>query len=88
LLYAASKAIGPRLLNDEEAKETARRAYRKNPKLSLKEISKAVGRSRQSVDSYISELRANIQEALNLKIFRMNYLGIPQDRISSRLGIA
>jgi hypothetical protein len=29
-----------------------------------------------------------IQEALNLKIFRMNSLGIPQGRISSRLEIA
>ncbi|MBN1907534.1 MAG: hypothetical protein JW927_20810 [Deltaproteobacteria bacterium] len=34
LLYAAQKAIGPRQLNDEEARDTARRAYQNNPKLS------------------------------------------------------
>ncbi len=34
LLYAASKAIGPRPLNEEEGRETARRAYLNNPGLS------------------------------------------------------
>ena len=40
LLYAAEKAIGPRQLNDEEAKETARKAYHKNSKLSSEVIEK------------------------------------------------
>ena len=31
LLYAAKKAIGPRQLTEDEARETARRAYNKNP---------------------------------------------------------
>ena len=86
LLYAAQKAIGPRQLNDEGAKETARRAYQNNPKLSSAEIGKSIGRSRQTVDTYISDLRANIQEELNLKLYRMYRLGIPQERIAERLG--
>ena len=87
LLYAASKAIGPRPLNEEEGRETARRAYLNNPGLSSAEIGKAVGRSRRTIDSYISELRAVTQMELDVKIFRMHRLGIPQDRIAERLGI-
>lgn len=87
LLYAASKAIGPRPLNEEEGRETARRAYLNNPGLSSAEIGKAVGRSRRTIDSYISELRAATQMELDVKIFRMHRLGIPQDRIAERLGI-
>jgi len=33
LLYAAKKAIGPLQLNEEEARNTARRAYQNNPRL-------------------------------------------------------
>ena len=87
LLYAASKAIGPRELKDEEARETARRAYQNNPKLSSEEIGKEVGRSRQAIDNYISDLRATIQSQLDLKIFKMDKLGIPQERISNRLSV-
>ena len=43
LLYAAQKAIGPRQLTEEEGRETARRAYQKNPRLSSAEIGKAIG---------------------------------------------
>jgi hypothetical protein len=39
------------------------------------------------VDSYIADLRAVDQEDKDLKIFRMNRLGIPQDRIAGRLGM-
>lgn len=85
LLYAASKAIGPRELKDEEARETARKAYQNNPKLSSKEMGKAVGRARRTVDLYIADLRAASQMDLDLKIFRMNLLGIPQERIAERL---
>ena len=88
LLYAAKQAIGPRQLNDEEVRDAARRAYLDDPKLSSAEIGKAFGRSRQAVDNYILDLRANIQEKLNLKLCRMHRLGIPQDRIASRLDIA
>jgi ParB/RepB/Spo0J family partition protein len=87
LLYAAQKAIGPRQLNDEEAKDTARRAYQNNPKLSSKEISQAIGRSRQTVDSYLADLRAAIQFQLDLKIYQMNKLGIPQERIANRFNV-
>jgi len=87
LLYAAQKAIGPRQLNDEEAKDTARRAYQNNPKLSSEMISKAIGRSRQTVDTYIADLRASFQKDINQKIFQMVSLGIPQQRISDRLNI-
>jgi DNA-binding CsgD family transcriptional regulator len=86
LLYAAKQAIGPRQLNEEESRDTARRAYQKNPRLTSGEIGKAIGRSRRTVDSYISDLRATVQLDLNLKIFRMGILGIPQERIAGRLG--
>jgi hypothetical protein len=87
LLYAARQAIGPRLLNEEEARNTARRAYQNNPKLSSEEIGKDVGRSRQAVDIYIADLRASFQQDINQKIFHMVRLGIPQQRISDRLNI-
>jgi len=86
LLYAAKKAIGPRQLTEEDARETARRAFQKNPRLTSAEIGKAIGRSRQAVDGYLSDLRASVQMDLDLKIFRMERLGISQDRIAKRLG--
>jgi hypothetical protein len=88
LLYAAKKAIGPRQLTEDEARNTARRAYTGNASLSSANIGKAIGRSRQTVDSYITDLRAASQMGMDIKIFRMNRLGIPQDRIAKRLGQA
>ncbi len=85
LLYAAQKAIGPRQLNDDEARITARRAYLENPKLSSEEIGKDVGRSRQTVDGYISDLRATNLAKTDLKIFHMTKLGLPQERIANIL---
>ncbi|MBL7180968.1 MAG: ParB N-terminal domain-containing protein [Desulfobacterales bacterium] len=87
LLYAAQKAIGPRQLTEDETRETARRAYTRNTSLSSTAIGKAIGRARRTVDSYIADLRAAAQMGLDLKIFRMNRLGIPQDRIAKRLGV-
>jgi hypothetical protein len=87
LLYAAKKAIGPRQLTEDEARDTARRAYTKNPSLSSADIGKAIGRARRTVDLYIADLRAAIQMDIDIKIFRMNRLGIPQDRIARRLSI-
>ena len=88
LLYAAKKAIGPRQLTEEEARETARRAYAGNSNLSPADIGKAIGRSRRTVDLYISDLRAATRVDKDLKTFNMNRLGIPQDRIAKRLGLA
>jgi len=87
LLYAAKKAIGPRQLTEEETRKTARRAFQNNRHLTSSEIGTVIGRSRQAVDSYIADLRAATQMELGLKIFRMNSLGIPQERIAERLGI-
>ncbi|RKZ25960.1 transcriptional regulator [bacterium] len=87
LLYAAKKAIGPKQLTEGEARDTARRAYNKNPALTSADIGKAIGRARRTVDSYITDLRAATQLGIDLKIFRMNRLGIPQDRIARRLSI-
>ncbi|MGD9160442.1 MAG: ParB N-terminal domain-containing protein [Desulfobacteraceae bacterium] len=87
LLYAASKAIGPRELKDDEARETARRAYKNNPKLTSKKIGARICRSRRTVDSYISDLRAASQFDLSLKILRMSRLGVPQERIAQRFGL-
>lgn len=86
LLYAAKKAIGPKQLTEDEARDTARRAYSKNTSLGSADIGKAIGRSRQTVDSYIADLRAATQLSLDIKIFRMDRLGTPQDRIAKRLG--
>jgi len=52
------------------------------------EIGKAIGRARQTVDNYIADLRAVTQMGMDIKIFRMNRLGIPQDRIAERLCLA
>ena len=87
LLYAAKKAIGPRQLTEDEARDTARRAYGKNSRLSSADIGKAIGRSRQTVDSYIADLRAATQIGLDIKIFRVNRLGIPQDRIAKKFDL-
>ncbi|MBC8440607.1 MAG: ParB N-terminal domain-containing protein [Deltaproteobacteria bacterium] len=87
LLYAAAKAIGPKQLTEDEARDTARRAYSGNSRLSSADIGKAIGRARRTVDSYIADLRAATQMGLDIKIFRMNRLGIPQDRIAERLGM-
>ena len=87
LLYAAKLAIGPKQLTEVETRNTARRAFQSNPKLTSSEIGKAIGRSRQAVDLYIADLRATTLLELDLKIFRLNLLGIPQDRIAKRLGI-
>ncbi len=86
LLYAVSRAIGPRQLTEEEARSTARRAYDKNPQLTASEIGKAIGRSRQAVDRYVADLRAVVKEQLELKILRLHRLGIPQERITQSLG--
>jgi len=86
LLYAAEKAIGPKQLTEEEARDTARRAYAGNTRLSSADIGKAIGRARRTVDAYIADLRAVNQMDLDIKIFRMHRLGIPQDRIAKRLG--
>ena len=58
LLYAAKKAIGPRQLTEDEAKDTARRAYTRDATLSSADIGRAIGRARQTVDFYIADLRA------------------------------
>jgi len=87
LLYAAKKAIGPKQLTEDEAKDTARRAYSKNTSLRSEDIGKAIGRSRQTVDSYIADLRAATQLGLDIKIFRMDRLGVPQGRIARRMGV-
>ena len=76
LLYAAKKAIGPLQLDEEEARDTARRAYENNSRLMSVEIGRAVGRSRQAVDIYVADLRASNELEIDLKIFRMNRVGI------------
>ena len=51
------------------------------------EIGKAIGRSWRTVDNYIADLRAKTQVELNLKIFHMCRLGIPQERIALCLNV-
>lgn len=87
LLYAAQKAIGPRQLTEDESRDTARRAYNRNPQLTASEIGKAIGRAQRTVNEYIADLRAVNQVELNLKIYLMYKLGMPQERIAKRLGM-
>lgn len=54
--------------------------------MSSAEIGKAIGRSRQTIDPYIADLRASTELEMDLKIFRMNRVDIPQERIAQRLG--
>ena len=85
LLYAASCQTGPKELREVECRDVARRAYTANPDLTSAEIAVAVGRSRDSVDDYIRDLRAAGELATDLLILRMIRLGIPQERIAARL---
>ncbi len=87
LLYAAKMAIGPKQLTENETRSTARRAFQNNPGLTSSEIGRLIGRSRQTIDNYIADLRAVRQIKLDQKIWRMNRLGIPQERIARRLGV-
>ncbi|ETR65732.1 MAG: hypothetical protein OMM_13795, partial [Candidatus Magnetoglobus multicellularis str. Araruama] len=87
LLYSASKAIGPKQLLEAEAKETARTAYRNNPKISIAAISKSIGRSTRTVVRYISDLKAVFEQEVDIKIYHMVQLGIPQQRVSYILDI-
>ncbi|EMS80716.1 protein kinase family protein [Desulfotignum phosphitoxidans] len=48
---------------------------------------KAVGRSRQTVDAYIADLRAVTLMGRDIKIFCMHHLGMPQERMAQRLGL-
>ena len=56
-------------------------------RLASYEIGQAIGRSRRTVDAYIADLRATFQMDLDLKIFRMNRLRLPQERMANRLGV-
>jgi hypothetical protein len=71
----------------DEARDTARRAYSRNSSLNSADIGKAIGRARRTVDSYIADLRTATHMGRDIKIFRMNRLDIPQDRIAKRLGM-
>jgi len=87
LLYAVKKAIGSLRLTEEEARTTARRTYENNPGLTSFEIGQAIGRSRQAVDSYVADLRASTELKMDLEIFPMHRLGLPQERIANRLSV-
>ena len=87
ILYAAKMAIGPKQLTEAETRNTARRAFQNNPRLTASDIGRAIGRTRQTVSAYIADLRATAIFELELKIFRLHQLGIPQDRIAKRLGV-
>jgi ParB/RepB/Spo0J family partition protein len=86
LLYSAKMAIGPKPLTEKETRTTARRAFQNNPRLTASEIGRLIGRSRQTIANYIADLKAVRQIKLDQKIWRMNRLGIPQERIAMRLG--
>ena len=78
------KAIGPVQLTEDEARTTARRAYEKNLRLTSVEIGRAVGRSRQTVDSYINrsgwEHTHIIQAPLSSERFKANVVSAMQKK--------
>lgn len=88
LLYAARANRHGKDLTDSDAEDVARRAFQQNPRISNKAIAQAIGRSEAAVSSYLADLRAHHEMAQDIKIFKMALLGIPQDRIATRLGIA
>ena len=55
--------------SEDEARDTARRAYNKNPALTSSDIGKAIGRARRTVDSYIADLRAATQMGMESRYF-------------------
>ena len=55
------QVIGPRQLTEDEARDTARHTVRTGFRSA--DIGKAIGRSRQTVDSYVADLRAATQPA-------------------------
>ena len=67
------------VVTEDEARDTARRTYSKNTSLRSADIGKAIGRSRQTVDSYRADLRAATQMGLDIKIFRTVKLDNQQD---------
>ncbi len=87
LLYAAQKAIGPLQLSESEARETSRRAYQNNPRLSSVEIGRAVGRSRQTIDLYVADLRAVAGVETGIRLFGLHRPGLSQDRIAKIMGV-
>ncbi len=62
-----------------------RNSLHSNSRLTSFEIGQAIGRSRQAVDSYIADSRASTELEMDLEIFRMHRLGLPQKRIANRL---
>ncbi|MBF0451132.1 MAG: ParB N-terminal domain-containing protein [Candidatus Magnetomorum sp.] len=87
LLYSAGKAIGPKQLLEDEARETARTAYKNNPQISIAKISQSIGRSSRTVTRYLSDLKAVYEQEVDIKIYHMIQLGIPQERVSCILDI-
>ncbi|ACN13918.1 hypothetical protein HRM2_08050 [Desulforapulum autotrophicum HRM2] len=57
------KSLVPQKQTEDDARDTARRAYTRNPDLSSGKIGKAIGRSKQTVDTYLTDLRAATQPA-------------------------
>ncbi len=72
-------------LTEDEARNTARKAYEQNTRLTSAEIGKAIGRSRRTVDRYIADLKATIHEDPGINVFRLSLLGMPQERIAQKL---
>lgn len=87
LFYAAMKTGDTKELNAKEAEDTARRLYTRNPSRDLKEIAKAVKRSKRTVQNYLKDLIAEKEQAQEVKLLKMNALGLPYSRIAGRLGI-
>lgn len=87
LFYAAMKTGDTKELNAKEAEDTARRLYTRNPARDLKEIAKAVKRSKRTVQNYLKDLIAEREQAQEVTLLKMNALGLPLERIAGRLGM-
>lgn len=88
LLYAAQKALGPKNLKDGEVREIARKVYSADPSISLSELARAIGISRNRVLEHISDLRAAYETQRDVKVLRMHLLGTPSPRTAQRLELS
>jgi len=87
LLYAAERNRHGQPLRDDDARSVARRAFERNPGLSVKEIALAVGRSERAVRDYIRDLKARYELQRDLTIFKLHLLGWTQEQIAEAVGL-
>lgn len=88
LLYAAQKALGPKNLKEKEVEDIARKVYSADPEISLSDLARAIGISRNRVKEYIKDLMAAHETARDVRLLRIELLGVPSTRSGPRMGMS